>query len=451
MARRITWVRRVAGASVVMAVVVGVGGCSDPAPGGGGSECLRMVDPESGKTTECLPVAPRSKRVDLAEPVFTHPTRITNPLHPTSKVDQVIYGGQVDGKPFRTEFTRLSYPKTITWRGKPTEVAIMQYLAFSDGRIHEVALDWFAQDDAGNVWYFGEDVFNHEDGAVADTAGTWMAGRDGPAAMIMPADPQPGDVYRPENVPDKVFEEVTVKAVGQRMDGPSGPIAGALTVTELHMDNTREDKTFAPGYGEYSTSSGGDVEQASLAMPTDAREGPIPAKLQTVASAARRAYDAVAEQDWSTAKQASAKLSQAWQAYRGDVSQLLGKQMSVDVQALATAVERKRAPQARGAVLRVAQNALDLRLPFQTVAQTDAQRAQLWARQLQVDLDAKDTAAAAGDALTLHWTWDRVRHTVDKPTAHKLDALIDALKSSAEAKDAAAMRAAVPKLSAMPG
>lgn len=443
--------RTLAAASIVVTLVLGAGGCSDPVPGGGGSECLRMVDPESGKTTECLPVAPRSKRVDLAVPVFTHPTRITNPLHPTSVVDQVIYGGQVDGKPFRTEFTRLSYPKTITWRGRPTEVAIMQYLAFSDGRIHEVALDWFAQDDAGNVWYFGEDVFNYEDGAVADTAGTWMAGRDGPAAMIMPADPRPGDVYRPENIPDKVFEEVTVKAVGQRIDGPSGEIDGALTVSELHMDNTREDKTFAPGYGEYSTSSGDDVEQASLAMPTDARNGPVPAKLQAVAEAARRAYDAVAEQDWSTAAPAAAKLSRAWRAYRSQVPQLLGKQMSVDVQALAAAVDEKRAPQARGAALRVVQNALDLRLPFQTVAATDAQRARLWARQLQVDLDAKDTAAAAGDALTLHWTWDRVRHTVDKPTADKLDAVIDALKSSAEAKDTAAMRAAVPKLSALPG
>ena len=32
--------------------------------------------------------------------------------------------------------------------------------------------------------------------------------------MIMPADPQVGDVYRPENMPGFVFEEVVVTAVG---------------------------------------------------------------------------------------------------------------------------------------------------------------------------------------------------------------------------------------------
>jgi hypothetical protein len=33
----------------------------------------------------------------------------------------------------------------------------------------EVALDFYAQADHGTVWYFGEDVYNSEKGAVADT------------------------------------------------------------------------------------------------------------------------------------------------------------------------------------------------------------------------------------------------------------------------------------------
>ncbi len=52
----------------------------------------------------------------------------------------------------------------------------------------------YAQADDGSVWYFGEDVFDFRDGAIVVTEGTWLAGRDGPAAMIMPADPQVGDV-----------------------------------------------------------------------------------------------------------------------------------------------------------------------------------------------------------------------------------------------------------------
>ena len=129
---------------------------------------------------------------------------------------------------------------------------IHQYVAYSGGRILEVALDWYAQADDGSVWYFGEDVFNYEDGVVADTHGTWLAGRDGPPGMIMPAQPSPGQVYRPENIPELVFEEVTVKAAGQRVPGPRGTVDGALVIKELHMDGATEEKTFAPGYGEFS-------------------------------------------------------------------------------------------------------------------------------------------------------------------------------------------------------
>src|SRR3712207_7251147 len=71
--------------------------------------------------------------------------------------------------------------------------------------------------------YWSSDVcssdLNYEDGVVADTHGTWLAGRDGPPGMIMPADPSPGQVYRPENIPDLVFEEVTVKRSEERRVG----------------------------------------------------------------------------------------------------------------------------------------------------------------------------------------------------------------------------------------
>src|SRR6266511_127179 len=255
------------------------------------------IQPENGGG--CLQLAPGDKRVDLTRPSFSNPTSITNPLHPSSRLAQVIYGGQVDGKPLRTEFTRLPGTKTITWDGQRVETVVLQYLNYLDGRIEEVALDWFAQADDGAVWYFGEDVFNYADGAVADTKGSWIAGKGGPPAMIMPASPKVGNVYRSENIPAVVFEEVTVKTVGQTVQGPSGPVSGALTASELHFDGKREDKVFAPGYGEFSTGDPkGDLELASLAVPTDARPGPLPAKLTALSSAVRAAFDRVGGNDW---------------------------------------------------------------------------------------------------------------------------------------------------------
>jgi hypothetical protein len=72
-----------------------------------------------------------------------------------------------------------------------------------------VAIDRYAQADEGSVWYFGEDVIDYVNGAAAFTEGTWLAGRDGPPAMIMPAKPKPGDVFRVENVIGIVFEALT--------------------------------------------------------------------------------------------------------------------------------------------------------------------------------------------------------------------------------------------------
>ena len=200
--------------------------------------------------TPCTPipqdVAPDSSRVDLCLPTFTHPTQITNPLFPVSSQGSVLLVGRVDGQAFRTEVTLLDHTRVIPWAGMQVEVAVSQYVAFLGGRIHEVAYDLYAQDDAGNVWYFGEDVYNFLDGSIGDTHGTWIAGIDGPAAMIMPADPQPGDVYRPENIPGFVFEEVTVKKTGQPFRGPFANASGALVISELHMDGSRERKTLRP-------------------------------------------------------------------------------------------------------------------------------------------------------------------------------------------------------------
>ena len=272
-----------------------LGPVSAPAPGP--ANCVKVVDESGKKTDECLPLAPDSERVDLVTPTFSKPTPITNPLHPTSEVTQVIMGGQVDEKPFRTEVT-LFRTKPIPFKGATVDTAIIQYVAYSDGRIHEVAHDWYAQADDGSVWYFGEDVFNFEDGKVADTKGTWIANETTPAALIMPAKPAVGNVYRPENAPEVVFEQVRVEKVDQTISGPSGDISGAIEVMELHMDATSEGKVFAPGYGEFSTGTpGGDLEAVSLASPNDRRQSPAPAEFGALSGAAARVFDAVAVAD----------------------------------------------------------------------------------------------------------------------------------------------------------
>ncbi|MGI0029564.1 MAG: hypothetical protein ACREAQ_07635, partial [Nitrososphaera sp.] len=275
-----------------------------------------------------FPTAPASARVDLGRPSFSDPTNVTNPLFPISQLARALLLGNVGGVPLRVETTLLPYTRTIEVNGRDVETLVSQYVAFLDGRILEVALDWYAQADDGSVWYFGEDVFNYEDGIIVDTEGTWLAGRDGPVAMIMAANPQVGNVWRPENICGLVFEEVTVTSTGVTVNGPGGPVAGAIVVDELHMDLTHEDKIFAPGYGEFSTGSGSDLEAIALAVPTDALPGPTPAELGTLSSRATDVFDAAHAGDWSAASAAVNDMTAAWATFQGGaVPPMLDTQM----------------------------------------------------------------------------------------------------------------------------
>jgi hypothetical protein len=425
----------------------GEGAARTPAPSStGAAAATGCVKKEQG--TGCLPLAPESRRVDRGTPVFSRPVEITNPLFPIAQVTQSLQLGTVDGKPFRAEVTLLPGTKTITWNGRRVPTRIHQYIAYSGGRILEVALDWYAQADDGSVWYFGEDVFNYEDGVVADTHGTWLAGKDGPPGMIMPADPSPGQVYRPENIPDLVFEQVTVKATGQRVPGPRGMVDGALVISELHMDGTTEDKTFAPGYGEFAAGGGGDLEAVALAVPVDAVPGTAPPELADLATGARASFDAAGAGRWAAVGSRVDAMAAAWKRVRGNqVPELLAGQMNGTLDALGRAVEARDPARARQTALRAEQAALDLLLRHRPPAEVDLDRLDLWARQLQVDAATADRGAVAGDAATLQILWDRAGHTIPPAAAGPVRAALASLRQVAE-KDPKAAAARVPGLRA---
>jgi hypothetical protein len=380
------WMRRAAAALVGAAVIAGCGSDDNPFAD---TPCSPTASKWAAASPPAnLPVAPEEERVDRKAPSFPDPTDVTNPLHPTSRLRSALLLGEAEGEPLRVEVTLLRRTKTIGCGGQKVKTLESQYVAFLGGRIHEVALDWYAQDDEGSVWYFGEDVFNFEDGVVADTEGTWLAGKDGPAAMIMPTEPEVGDVYRPENIPGLVFEEVTVQKVGQTVEGPRGSVDEAIVVRELHQDGKFENKTFAPGYGEFSTGAGNDIEAIALAVPTDRRSGPAPQELERLLRAGN-----------------ASGLTTAWNTYRReDIPPALERQMDDALRRLT------RGGEARQAAIDVGQAALDLLLQYRPPAVIDRARFDLWARQVQLDAAAHDEGALKGDAATLERIADRFLH-----------------------------------------
>ncbi len=418
----------VAGVGLICALAAGACRGSD-ASGGGAAGAGREIPQPTRADLEAagfaeLPLAPESDRVDIAEPTFSHPTSVTNPLFPISDLHSVAFSGEVEGKPFHTETTLLPQTRIIEWReGEQVETLVSQYFAYLDGRIEEVALDYYAQADDGSVWYFGEDLFDFdEEGFAESTEGAWLAGLDGPPAMIMPGDPQVGDVHRAENTPPVAFEEVEVTSIDETFDGPTGPVPGGLVGRELHLDGTFSDKNFAPGYGEFYSDHEGDVEALALAVPTDALDGPTPADLEAVSAGADEAYAAIRSGDWAAALAAVDPLSRSWATYReGEVPPWLDTEMTRAQEQLAATVAARDATAAGTAAIDVAQSALDLRLRYERPADMDRARFELWARQIEVDAAAGDRGGVRGDVTTLEFVRDRFAHTLDRPDVIRID------------------------------
>ena len=394
-----------------------------------------------------IPVAPQSERVDLSTPTFSDPTNVTNPLFPVSKQDSVLMVGHVDGKPFRTEVTLLPETRIVEWQGKRIETLVSQYMAYLDGRIQEVAYDLYAQADDGSVWYFGEDVADFEDGAIVTKEGTWIVGKDGPAAMIMPADPKVGDAYRTENTPGIAFEEVTVMAVGKTLDGPLGPVKGGLLAEELHMDGKTEGKTFGPGYGEFYTSDGSDVEALALAVPTDALPGPLPDELGDLNSGALETFDAAKSSNWNAASTAVNKMNAAWKTYRrGKVPKKVEPRINEALAALKADVDARDAEHTPQAAIDVAQWSLDLRLQYRPQTEVDLARMDLWADQLTLDAAAREVGSVGGDVFTISYIRDRILNTLDGADVVRVDSEVQKLQVAVADDDLLAASEAAERL-----
>lgn len=83
-----------------------------------------------------------------------------------------------------------------------------------------VVTDWFAQDDRGNVWWFGR-------------AGSWRAGEDGAeAGVAMPARPRIGDGYRTGYEPGVVEDTARVVSLDESAAVAAGSYDGLLLVEQ---------------------------------------------------------------------------------------------------------------------------------------------------------------------------------------------------------------------------
>lgn len=209
------------------------------APKEGSKKARAVIDPGDGGNYD--------PKIDPAD--FT--TTIDNPYLPMLPGARWTYGGTSDAKPEETEIVVLDEKKTVM--GVP--VVVVRDTVTSGGELKEDTIDWFAQDRDGNVWYFGEEVKDYENGKVSSTAGSWEAGVDGAVpGIVMPAKAEKGKAYRQEfqrGEAEDMFEilavDTTTRANGRDYD----QVIRTEDWTPLEPEVV-EHKTYAPGVGMLS-------------------------------------------------------------------------------------------------------------------------------------------------------------------------------------------------------
>ena len=135
---------------------------------------------------------------------------------------------------------------------------------FLSGELKEKTFDWFAQDKDGNVWYFGEDTKEFENGKVVSTAGSFEAGKNGAkAGIIMLAHPVLGKVTPQEDAPDVAEDRGRPVDLDATATVPFGTFHKCLRQEEFTPlePEALEEKLYCPGFGivDERDLSGGNV------------------------------------------------------------------------------------------------------------------------------------------------------------------------------------------------
>lgn len=174
--------------------------------------------------------------------------QITNPYFPLVPGATLIYEGETSEGLERVE----DYVTHETREILGVTCIVVRNRVTLNGKLVEETFDWYAQDREGNVWYFGEEAKDYENGVVVSTKGSWEAGIDGALpGIIMQAKPQVGDPYRQEFYAGEAEDMAQVLSVAESVTvryGSYDRVVKTMDWTPLEPGKV-EDKFYASGIG----------------------------------------------------------------------------------------------------------------------------------------------------------------------------------------------------------
>jgi hypothetical protein len=189
---------------------------------------------------------PSGAVVDPAD--FSSP--VANPYFPLTAGKVFHYRGSEDGVHYRERVEITHATKTIL--GVTTRV-VLDVLRRADGSLAEKTHDWYADDNAGNVWYFGENTATYDrHGNVKSREGSWLSGVDGAVpGKIMVANPHAPESYRQEFLLGHAEDQAWIVQRGFAIRIPYGTVKHIVKSFEWTRlePGVLSMKLYAPGLG----------------------------------------------------------------------------------------------------------------------------------------------------------------------------------------------------------
>ena len=195
---------------------------------------------------------------------FSHPLDITNKYWPLPAGRHIVFFEESEGICSVDDFVITDQTKQfggayagLTARQIDDEVWLDADCDGGRDVLLETALDWHAQDNAGNIWYFGEDttefLFDDQGNPTGSSKeGSWEAGVDGGiAGLVMLANPKIGQSYRQEFSAGVAEDYGQIIGLNRNVSIGLGDFSGCIVTKEWSplARGFVEHKTYCPNVG----------------------------------------------------------------------------------------------------------------------------------------------------------------------------------------------------------
>lgn len=226
---------------------------------------------------------------------FVNGAPITNPYFPMNQGSTFTYAGEFEEE---GEIMTEGFELSNIGLGKVL-LGVQTWTQFDRAvegdLVVEETSDYYAQDTAGNVWYFGEDVTNFiyddDDNLVStNSSSSWLAGENGAfPGIIMLGDPILGFEYFQEwSAADDALDHGKVAGIGETVTIGLGTYSNVVKILEGSVldPEFREFKYYAPGVGLILAEEGLDANFENPELRVELVSAvPVPAALPLLFSA----------------------------------------------------------------------------------------------------------------------------------------------------------------------